>query len=156
MIIANSPAIGTTTPKAIAPSPEAAPLRPGKSASAVGQMAKQAVAAAREAGLDVPKNAQGLAASQIAQGASPESIFSAQVGDGSDVDVMPPVADGALPADTTAPDQSPPESAEIAPQAAPDVETDRAMMAAAQYDLASALLTASGDSSAQIALDLLS
>lgn len=54
------------------------PARPGKSAESVGHAAKAAVAAAREAGLDVPRNAQGLAASQIARGADPASIFAAR------------------------------------------------------------------------------
>ena len=55
-------------------------------AGAVGQQAKVAVAAAREAGLDLPKNAQGLAASAIARGAAPESVFAALV--------SPPADDG--------------------------------------------------------------
>ena len=55
-------------------------------ASAVGQQAKVAVAAAREAGVELPKNAQGLAASGIARGAAPESIFAALV--------SPPLDDG--------------------------------------------------------------
>ena len=47
--------------------------------AAVGQQAKAAVAAAREGGLDLPKDAQGIAASAIAHGAVPESVFSALV-----------------------------------------------------------------------------
>lgn len=54
---------------------------PGKSAQSVGHMAKAAIAAAHEAGIDVPKNAQGFAASQIAKGADPAAIFAAQVVD---------------------------------------------------------------------------
>ena len=52
----------------------------GRRAEAVGQQAKAAVAAAREAGAELPKNAQGIAASGIARGADPSSIFAALVG----------------------------------------------------------------------------
>jgi hypothetical protein len=55
-------------------------------AGAVGQQAKVAVAAAREAGVELPKNAQGHAASAIARGAAPESVFAALV--------SPPTGDG--------------------------------------------------------------
>ncbi len=51
----------------------------GRRGEAVGQQAKAAVAAAREAGAELPKNAQGLAASGIARGADPASIFAALV-----------------------------------------------------------------------------
>ncbi|QMU57823.1 MAG: hypothetical protein GKR98_06205 [Boseongicola sp.] len=51
----------------------------GKRSMAVGQMAKQAVAAARADSAELPKNAQGLAASAIARGADPASIFTALV-----------------------------------------------------------------------------
>ncbi len=47
-------------------------------ATPVGQAAKTAVAGARAAGVDLPKNAQGKAASAIAQGAEPASVFAAQ------------------------------------------------------------------------------
>lgn len=46
---------------------------------AVGQAAKAAAAAAVEAGAELPKNATGLAASAIARGADPGSIFAARV-----------------------------------------------------------------------------
>lgn len=52
----------------------------GRRAEAVGQQAKAAIAAAREAGAELPKNAQGIAASGIARGADPSSIFAALVG----------------------------------------------------------------------------
>lgn len=52
---------------------------PGKSAQSVGHQAKAAVAAAQEAGMDVPKNAQGYASSMIAQGADPATVFAAMV-----------------------------------------------------------------------------
>ncbi|MXQ07780.1 hypothetical protein GQ651_07965 [Alphaproteobacteria bacterium GH1-50] len=82
----------------------------GKSAEAVGQRAKAAVETARAAGTDLPKNAQGVAASGLARGATAESLFAALVsepgdgggavppgGEGSDV-----VADdGATPAPAT-------------------------------------------------------
>jgi len=48
---------------------------PGNRANSVGHQAKAAVAAAREAGADLPKNAQGLAASSIARGVEAEAIF---------------------------------------------------------------------------------
>lgn len=63
--------------------------RKGRSGAAVGQQAKAAVAAAIEAGIDVPRNAQGLAASSIARGADPAALFAAQVQSGDD---MPPGA----------------------------------------------------------------
>ncbi len=46
---------------------------------APGQQAKAAVAAARAAGVDMPANAQGLAASQIAKGADAGSLFAMQI-----------------------------------------------------------------------------
>ncbi len=58
-------------------------------AGAVGQQAKVAVAAARETGAELPKNAQGHAASAIAHGAAPESVFAARV--------SPPADDGGSP-----------------------------------------------------------
>lgn len=51
----------------------------GKRAAAVGQQAKAWVGAAREAGQAMPKNAQGLAASALAQGVDPASLFAARV-----------------------------------------------------------------------------
>ena len=95
---------------------------PGKRADAVGQQAKAAVAAARETGLELPKNAQGVAASGIARGADPASIFAALVapvaeGDGvGDVGGVPttpvdggldglgvPVGEGDVPVDAAPP-----------------------------------------------------
>lgn len=55
------------------------PTRPGKLAQAVGQIAKAAVAEARAAGVDLPKNAQGFAASSIAHGAEASSVFAAMI-----------------------------------------------------------------------------
>lgn len=53
--------------------------RPGKSGQAIGHIAKAAVAEAKTAGVDLPENAQGMAASAIAKGADPASIFAALV-----------------------------------------------------------------------------
>lgn len=51
--------------------------RPGKSQQSVGHMAKAAVSEAKSAGIELPKNAQGMAASAIAKGADPASVFAA-------------------------------------------------------------------------------
>ena len=59
------------------PPPGAETSGVGRSEEATGQQAKQAVGDARQSGADMPKNAQGIAASQIAQGADPASIFAA-------------------------------------------------------------------------------
>ena len=69
-VIQAQPAMQTTAPTVLVE-------RPGKSGQSVGHLAKQAVAAARDAGVDLPRNAQGAAASQIAHGADPASIFAA-------------------------------------------------------------------------------
>ncbi len=52
---------------------------PGKKMQAVGQKAKMAVAMAREAGVELPKDAQGMAASGLARGADAESLFASLV-----------------------------------------------------------------------------
>jgi len=67
-------------PEARGPLAEAA--GPSNRVNAVGQLAKSAVQDARESGIELPKNAQGYAASQIARGADPESVFSALVSGG--------------------------------------------------------------------------
>jgi hypothetical protein len=64
---------------------------PGNSAEAPGQQAKAAVAQARADGIDLPSNAQGVAASQIARGADPASVFAAL--NPPPVEDPPPVAD---------------------------------------------------------------
>lgn len=71
---------------------------PGKSAQSVGHRAKAAVAAAAEAGISLPKNAQGLAASQIARGVEAALIFQQPV-----PDVSETTAPNAMPADGTSP-----------------------------------------------------
>ena len=53
----------------------------GKGPRSIGSLAKAAVASAREAGADLPKNAQGLAASALARGIDPASLFAARVSD---------------------------------------------------------------------------
>ncbi len=51
----------------------------GQAGTAPGQQAKEAVRTAREAGADLPENAQGVASSAIARGAEPSSVFAALV-----------------------------------------------------------------------------
>lgn len=58
---------------------------------AVGQQAKSAIVMAREAEGDIPRNAQGVAASAIARGIDPASLFAARVVDET---VEPPVFAG--------------------------------------------------------------
>lgn len=55
------------------------PDGPGKKMNAVGQKARMAVMTAREAGADLPKNAQGMAASGLARGADPETLFASLI-----------------------------------------------------------------------------
>ncbi len=64
--------VGAVGPQNMMPQPEAGP---GKRAMAVGQQAKLAVAEAKAAGGELPRNAQGMAASAIAKGADAASIF---------------------------------------------------------------------------------
>ncbi|NNF72127.1 MAG: hypothetical protein HKN02_08055 [Rhodobacteraceae bacterium] len=107
---------------------------PGKSAEAPGQQAKAAVAQARADGIDLPRNAQGVAASQIARGADPASVFAAlnpppvedpppvadaPVGDAPDV----PVVDGPD-AIAPEPDLTPADVAGVAPDVPADVAGD--------------------------------
>ncbi|MGR3342484.1 MAG: hypothetical protein ACU0DI_04535 [Paracoccaceae bacterium] len=73
--ISSTPSFHSARP----PAPVDSPDGTGKSAQSVGHRAKAAVAAAQEAGLEVPKNAQGFAASMIAKGADPETLFAALV-----------------------------------------------------------------------------
>ena len=77
-------------------SPEVASVvaaaRPGKSGQSVGHQAKAAVAAAASDGVDLPRNAQGMAASAIARGIDPASVFAALVAP----EPTPPTGDGAV------------------------------------------------------------
>lgn len=86
--------LGTTN--AAGPRAAAQPAQPGKSAQAPGQLAKQAIAAARAAGVELPRNAQGVAASAIARGADPSSVFAAQAvpEDGADTGTQTDAATG--------------------------------------------------------------
>lgn len=71
-------AIGKQTLAVQTPEPRGA----DKSVQSIGQLAKAAVTAAREAGgMELPRNAQGIAASSIARGIDPASLFAAQVAD---------------------------------------------------------------------------
>ena len=88
----------TVTPLPSDPSP---PARPGKSGQSVGHLAKAAVAEARAAGVELPKNAQGHAASRIAGGADPASVFAALV--------EPPVEEPPVTSDPVTPDPEPPQ-----------------------------------------------
>lgn len=155
-----SPVTTTTVKLPLVPTEAApAPVRPGKSGMAVGQLAKQAVADARASGMDLPSNAQGLAASQIAKGADPASIFAVQVEEPVTDPVEPPVdtAETPVPDDGTPPADG--DEVVVAPSAQEppeDTSADVAREAAAQYQTSLALLQASTDTSAQTALDLLS
>ena len=64
------------TPRPLSPTPAEGP---GKSAMAPGQQAKAAVAEAEVQGATLPANAQGYAASQIARGADPATVFAAMI-----------------------------------------------------------------------------
>lgn len=117
-------AAAVSTP--IQPQSAAAAARPGKSAGAPGQLAKIAVADAKAAGAALPKNAQGMAASAIAKGADPASVFAAMI---------PPPPEpapelGLEPAPETAPDSAPttPDAADAA--AAQENETATAYQTA--------------------------
>lgn len=72
---------------------------PGKSAQSVGHQAKAAVAEAAANGIELPKNAQGVAASQIARGVEAAMVFQAPSeatapGDAPPPDGPPPPQDG--------------------------------------------------------------
>lgn len=85
---------------------------PGR-AGAPGQLAKAAIAAAREAGAELPANAQGRATSAIARGADPATVFEARLpqteqGPGTnateDVNSADPAAEEGPSGDAAAPD----------------------------------------------------
>lgn len=76
---------GLQSAQSLSPTPVAEPVHRnpdapgrGKSTMAIGQIAKATVAQARGAGIELPRNAQGVVASQIARGADPASVFAAQ------------------------------------------------------------------------------
>ena len=112
-----------------------AAVRPGKSAQSVGHLAKAAVAEARAAGADLPRNAQGMAASAIARGADPASVFAAMI-----VVPEPVVDDGGGVVDDATP---------------PAVEDSPATVADAGYGAAADVLSPGPETGAETALTLL-
>ncbi len=77
----------------------------GNKMNAVGQQAKAAVSVAREFDFDLPRNAQGIAASGIARGADPASLFAAIAGPSEPDDPAPVVPDVPdMPVDPEVPD----------------------------------------------------
>ena len=124
------------------------PAGPGKSHESVGRVAKVAVATAREAGVDLPPNAQGIAASSIAQGVDPATIFAAQSDPGDGAPAGEDTEGAAVIVDEAAADP-----------AAPPVETDPAQIPDPTLEAAltgyseNAVLTA--DTPTQAALDIL-
>ena len=103
----------------------------GKNAQAVGQQAKAIVAIARELGADMPKNAQGLAASTVARGIDPASLFAARVAE--------PESAG----DTVAPGVAPVAVEPVAEVAADGVESgDGATSAVGEADAVSGVVDA--------------
>lgn len=108
----------------------------GKRADAPGQQAKAAVAMAREAGVDLPRNAQGVAASAIARGADAASVFAGLMMPDPDqgmpdVDGSPPPAEGDMvPAAPTGVETP------VVAGDAPDADTGTAPLAAGLTDKA--------------------
>ena len=149
-----SPAISVAPLATPAPqTPATDQTRPGKSGQSVGHIAKQAVASARAAGIELPANAQGLAASQIAKGADPASIFAAQTTPTDDVaqDQEPVVEDNEDATSTPGvPDAGEPEAP------ASDGVSETVDETIVQYQESLSVLTIATDSGAQTALDLLS
>lgn len=123
------------------------PMGPGKKMDAVGQQAKAAVNAAREAGIDLPKNAQGMAASGLARGADPETLFASlvtpedpTVPDDPVVPDDPTVRDTpAVPDDPTMPDDM------LAAQKALNVPVQDAPVQMTSAEVAAAMLLAATD-----------
>ena len=149
------------TPPVISKAPPAPPVPvetpvpgPGKS-TAPGQLAKSAVAEARAAGVELPSNAQGLAASQIAKGADPSALFTLQTTQDADATdgTQAPGAAGETPASGGTPAT---DDGAAVPAGPEQVAAETAMAATLAYQTGAALLAGSGDSSAQVALDLLS
>ena len=96
----------------------------GKSAQSVGHMAKAAVAQAAAAGADLPSNAQGLAASQIARGADPASVFAAFVPQVDPAGDAEPVGEGMTPADGAVVDGATPDIDVVPPTGVTDADGD--------------------------------
>lgn len=126
--------------------------RPGRSSQAVGHMAKAAVAAAQAAGIELPRNAQGRAASAIAHGADAETLFGlqtdppAEATDAGDADTgtQDTSADGAI-NPTPVPQSEPPQ----------DVSSTAASVAASEYAETSRMLARAAALPEDLALDLL-
>ncbi|PWK57479.1 hypothetical protein C8D95_102122 [Silicimonas algicola] len=89
------------------------PREPVTTPRAVGQAARDAVQTARSEGVDVPRNAQGVAARAIARGADPQSVFAGLV-------TPPPAPDGTGEVGT-------PDSDAISPEEAGDAQTPPAV-----------------------------
>ena len=132
-------------PKVTAPVSTGGPSTVGRRGMAVGHMAKQAVEQARASGADLPRNAQGLAASQIARGADPAGIFAALV-------ATEPVSEAS--ADSSIPPVGP-DTGATTEDTAPAVSSD-AESVTNTYQQATDLLNAGTGTPADLALDLLS
>lgn len=145
------------TPRPMPPIPVEGP---GKSAMAPGQMAKAAVAEARAAGAQLPANAQGLAASQIARGADPASLFAALIpqsetpldgGEGATGNPAAPTGDApdASPTDTLPAGDTPidagPAGGVITDTATPDADTTPDVSIAAPEEAILDLIADAGD-----------
>ena len=135
-----------------------AAARPGKSGQSVGHMAKAAVAAAAEAGIELPSSAQGFAASAIAGGADPALIFAVQTEDPAEGGAEAPVAVGEPVVQAGAGETPPAAGAPVGDQPVIDDGADRlaAELAAAAFTAATDLIAAEAASSAETALELLS
>lgn len=100
----------------------------------VGHKAKAAVAAARDAGVELPKNAQGLAASGIAGGVDPSSLFVAFVGPVEDAQAPAlPAADPSI-TEPSVPADDPVESSELAQADTMEIEASSIISASANVD----------------------
>ncbi|NNE79366.1 MAG: hypothetical protein HKN18_03750 [Silicimonas sp.] len=95
---------------------------PGNKMNSPGHLAKASVASALEAGADLPKNAQGLAASAIAKGADPAAIFSALIAPDTPADVgaddfapvAAPMVEKSIPVQDAPPEAIPEGSSDVA------------------------------------------
>ena len=103
----------------------------GKSFQSIGQLAKMAVAQAREGGTDVSKGAQGIAASAIARGADMETVLARLIaaepsaGDVPIVDAPVDESDAAVVSvETAGPDALQPPAVAVTPL--PDVASENA------------------------------
>ena len=142
-----------------APEPGIAIPKPGKSGQAVGQLAKNAVTAAKAMGVELPSNAQGLAASQIAKGADPASIFAAQVSPSTKSVEGTDAFDPASVEGESSVDQMNSSGSSIADPTDIVPESDQSVLseeAAIMFQSSLSVMAMAGDTSSQTALDLLS